>query len=158
MSNQYIKGRYDMADLKMPEINHVVISGNLTRDPLFRKTPNGGSLVTFTIAANKRYRDGNNERKEEVYFIHIFALNRLAETCSQMLKKGYAVLLEGELISRKNSVNSIEVKARRIQFLTRSTGFKNGKKPDIDANDENTDDKKTPSNNEDDKPISLEDD
>ncbi len=28
-----------MADLKMPEINYVIVAGNLTKDPIFRHTP-----------------------------------------------------------------------------------------------------------------------
>lgn len=144
-----------MADLKMPEINYVVLSGNLYRDPVFRKTPNGGSVVNFTIALNKRYRDGNNQRKEERYLINIFALNRLAESCSQMLEQGNAVILEGELISRKNSNNPVEVKARRIQFLSKSSGRKGEKKQLIVTADENAEVETKSSTNEPSKTDSL---
>jgi single-strand DNA-binding protein len=45
-----------MADLKMPELNSVIIAGNLTKDPIFRQTTNGTPVVNFSIASNRRYR------------------------------------------------------------------------------------------------------
>lgn len=112
-----------MADLRMPEINSVVLTGNLTRDPVLKSTQNGSTVVFFTVATNKRYRKYNDERKEEVSFIGVIARNKLAESCANFLKKGSAVLIEGELQSRiwkvdeNNSHTVVELKARRIQFL-----------------------------------------
>jgi single-strand DNA-binding protein len=114
-----------MADLKMPEINTVVLAGNLTRDPVFRKTTNGNSLVTFTVASNRRYRDSANQWQEDVCFIGVIARNKLADSCIKHLKQGYAVLIEGELQSRNWKIDEdhshriVEVKARRIQFLNK---------------------------------------
>ena len=39
-----------MADLKMPEINYVIIAGNLTKDPVFRETNNHTPVVNFSVA------------------------------------------------------------------------------------------------------------
>ena len=51
-----------MAELKMPEINSVVIAGNLTKDPVFRQTNSGGTpVVNFSIACNRRFRDSNHQ-------------------------------------------------------------------------------------------------
>ena len=36
-----------MADLKMPEINYVIVAGNLTKDPIFRQTNNKAPVVNF---------------------------------------------------------------------------------------------------------------
>ena len=114
-----------MADLKMPEINSVVIAGNLTKDPVFRQTTNGTPVANFSIASNRKYRDANNQWQEEVCYVGIVAWNRLAESCTNRLKKGSAVLIDGELQSHsfKNddgfSRNIVEIKARRIQFLNK---------------------------------------
>ena len=114
-----------MADLKMPEINCTIIAGNLTKDPVFRQTTNGTPVVNFTIASNRKYRDASNQWQEEVCYIGIVAWNRLAESCLNRLKKGSAVLIDGELQSHifKNDEgiprNIVEIKARRIQFLNR---------------------------------------
>lgn len=114
-----------MADLKMPEINSVVIAGNLTKDPIFRQTTTGTPVVNFTIACNRRFRDSNNEWQEDVCYVGIVAWNKLAESCRDNLHKSSAVLVDGELQSRTWKLQDgstrtvVEIKARRIQFLNK---------------------------------------
>lgn len=114
-----------MAEFKMPELNSVIIAGNLTKDPVFRQTTNGTPVVNFSIASNRRFRDKNDEWKEDVCYVGIVAWNRLAESCRDKLRKGNAVLVDGELQSRtfKTEEGSnrtvVEIKARRIQFLNK---------------------------------------
>ena len=114
-----------MADLKLPELNCVIIAGNLTKDPVFRQTTNGTPVVNFTIASNRKYRDANNQWQEEVCYVGVVAWNRLAESCLNRLKKGSAVLIDGELQSHifksddGGGRNVVEIKARRIQFLNK---------------------------------------
>ena len=114
-----------MAEFKMPELNSVIIAGNLTKDPIFRQTTNGTPVVNFSVASNRRFRDKNDEWKEDVCYVGIVAWNRLAESCRDKLKKGNAVLVDGELQSRtfktEDGTNRtiVEVKARRIQFLNK---------------------------------------
>lgn len=114
-----------MADLKMPEVNCVIICGNLTKDPIFRNTSNDTLVVNFAIASNRRYKDTSNQWQEDVCYIGVVAWNKLAESCRDKLKKGSAVLVDGELQTRiwknDNGVSRavIEIKARRIQFLNR---------------------------------------
>jgi len=121
-----------MADLRMPDINSVMIVGNLIKDPIFRQTTTGTPVVNFTIASNRKYKDSKGEVKEDVCFIGVVAWYKLAESCYENLKKGSAVLVEGELQSRNWKTedgfnrNVVEIKARRIQFLNRrevSTGI-----------------------------------
>ncbi len=115
-----------MADLKMPEINSVVIAGNLTKDPVFRQTNSGGTpVVNFSIACNRRFRDSNHQWQEDVCYVGVVAWNKLAESCRDNLKKSAAVLVDGELQSRTwkaqdgSSRTVVEIKARRIQFLNK---------------------------------------
>jgi single-strand DNA-binding protein len=114
-----------MAEFKMPELNAVIIAGNLTKDPIFRQTTNGTPVVNFSIASNRRFRDKNDEWKEDVCYVGIVAWNRLAESCRDKLKKGNAVLVDGELQSRTFKTEDgsnrtiVEIKARRIQFLNK---------------------------------------
>jgi single-strand DNA-binding protein len=80
-------------------------------------------VVNLRLAVNRRYKDRNQELKEEVCFINAVVWNKQAETCNQYLRKGSPVLVEGRLQSRswedasgqKRSV--IEVRAERVQFL-----------------------------------------
>ncbi len=133
-----------MADLKMPEVNSVILSGNLTRDPVYRKTTGGASVINFTIAMNKKYRDAANKWQEQVCYIGVVAWNKLAESCGKLLKKGSPVLIDGELQSHyfksENGTGRsvIEVKARRIQFLSKRVlngdGISTGTQADDEVN------------------------
>lgn len=114
-----------MADLKMPELNSIFIAGNLTKDPVYRTTTNGTPVVNFAIAANRKYRDSNSQWQEDVCYVGVVAWNKLAESCNERLKKGNAVLIDGELQSRSwkteegHNRSIVEIKARRIQFLNK---------------------------------------
>jgi len=114
-----------MAELKMPELNCVIIAGNLTKDPVFRQTTNNTPVVNFSIASNRKYKDSSNQWQEDVCYVGIVAWNKLAESCRDRLKKGSAVLIDGELQSRMWKTedgftrNVVEIKARRIQFLNK---------------------------------------
>ena len=125
-----------MADLKMPEINYVIVAGNLTKDPVFRQTTNQTPVVNFSLASNRKYKDSSNQWQEDVCYVGIVAWNKLAESCRDRLKKGSAVLVDGELQSRTwktddgHNRSIVEIKARRIQFLNKrgkiSEGGDNG--------------------------------
>jgi len=114
-----------MAELKMPEINYVIVAGNLTKDPIFRQTTNNTPVVNFSIASNRKYKDSSNQWQEDVCYVGIVAWNKLAESCRDRLKKGSAVLVDGELQSRTwksedgHNRSIVEIKARRIQFLNK---------------------------------------
>lgn len=115
-----------MADLKMPELNSVIIAGNLTKDPIYRTTTNGTPVVNFSVASNRRYRDSKDEWQEDVCYVGVVAWNKLADSCKEKLRKGNACLVEGELQSRTfktekgDSKTIVEIKARRIQFLNKA--------------------------------------
>ena len=131
-----------MAELKMPEINYVIVAGNLTKDPIFRQTTNNTPVVNFSIASNRKYKDSSNQWQEDVCYVGIVAWNKLAESCRDRLKKGSAVLVDGELQSRTwksedgHNRSIVEIKARRIQFLNKR-GKLNGGENGTDNEEEN---------------------
>lgn len=136
-----------MAELKMPEINYVIVAGNLTKDPVSRQTTNQTPVVNFSLASNRRYKDSSNQWQEDVCFVGVVAWNRLAESCRDRLRKGSAVLVDGELQSRSwktedgHNRSIVEIKARRIQFLNKR-GIKddeNGELVDEESTIENSD-------------------
>lgn len=115
-----------MSNLKMPEVNYVIVSGHLTKDPVFHLTnSNKTPVINFYIASHNQYLDSKSVQRDEVSHIGIVAWNKLAEKCRLRLKKGSAVLVDGELQSRnwKNEEGfnrcTVEVKAKRIQFLNK---------------------------------------
>jgi len=109
-----------MADLKMPEINRVQIAGNLTRDPEVREVGNGKTVCKIGIAHNRKYGE-----REEVLYINVTCWDKTAEWCSQHLKKGYPVYVEGQLRQNEwqdkqsgETRRTIEINAQRIQQLS----------------------------------------
>lgn len=81
-------------------LNKVMLIGNLTRDPELRYTPQGTAVCTFGLATNRTWTTESGEKKEDAEFHNIVAWNKLAEICSQLLKKGRKVFLEGRLSTR----------------------------------------------------------
>jgi single-strand DNA-binding protein len=84
--------------------NHIVLVGRLTRDPEIRYVANGNAVTSFSIAVNRRTKQG-----DEAMFVDIVAWDspgrKLAEICNTYLRKGMNVLVEGRL-----SIRSYETK------------------------------------------------
>jgi single-strand DNA-binding protein len=116
-----------MANTKLPSLNKVIIVGNLIRDPELRYTSGGVPVVNFKIASNKKYKDNLGMYKEDVCYVGVVAWLDLAQSCSEYLRKGSAVLVEGELRSRikenedGSKRNYVEIKAFHVQFLDKRT-------------------------------------
>ncbi|MFA5145548.1 MAG: single-stranded DNA-binding protein [Candidatus Omnitrophota bacterium] len=114
----------------MANFNKVFLMGNLTKDPELRYTPQGTAVLNLRLAVNRKFRNKNQELKEETCFITAVVWNKQAEVCNQYLHKGSSVFIEGGLQSRswedtagqKRSV--IEVRAERVQFLGSPGGAK----------------------------------
>jgi len=109
-------------------LNHVVLIGNLTRDPELRYIGSGQAVTTFSIAVNRSYNSQAGEKKEEVTFLRIVTWGKRAEVCNEYLKKGSPVCVEGRLQSRTweaqdgSKRSTVEVVASNVQFLNRGTG------------------------------------
>ncbi|MFQ6002257.1 MAG: single-stranded DNA-binding protein [Candidatus Zixiibacteriota bacterium] len=116
-----------MANTRLPSLNKVIIVGNLVRDPELRYTSGGVPVVNFKIASNKKYKDNLGMYKEDVCYVGVVAWQDLAQNCSEYLRKGSAVLVEGELRSRTkenedgSKRNYLEIKAFQVQFLDKRT-------------------------------------
>lgn len=81
-------------------LNKVLLIGNLTRDPELRYTPSGAAVCTFGLATNRVYTSSDGTKKEETEFHKVVSWNKLGELCSQLLKKGRKVYVEGRLSTR----------------------------------------------------------
>lgn len=81
-------------------LNKVLLIGNLTRDPELRYTPSGAAVCSFGLATNRTYVSSDGTKKEETEFIKIVSWNKLAELCSQLLRKGRKVYVDGRMQTR----------------------------------------------------------
>lgn len=103
-------------------VNQVILLGNLTRDPELRQTPNGQSVVSFSLALNRAYKDQSGEWQEATDFIDVVAWGPLAERVAQYVTKGRRVLVQGRLQSRSweqdgQKRSKVEVLASDVTFL-----------------------------------------
>ena len=100
--------------------NLVVLTGRLTADPELKTTSNGTSVVSFSIAVDRRYRTGEERQTD---FINIVAWRSSAEFISKYFKKGSLIGIEGSIQTRKytdkngNNRTAFEVVANNVQFV-----------------------------------------
>ena len=81
----------------MPNLNKVMLMGNLTRDPEIKYTPKGTAIAAFTIATNRKYTLETGEKREEVTFVDVEAYGKQAEVIGEYVKKGRPIYAEGRL-------------------------------------------------------------
>lgn len=103
--------------------NKIVLVGNLTRDPEIRYIQSGAAVTKFSLAINRRSKQG-----DETMFIDVVAWDKLGEICNTYLKKGMSTLVEGRLSIRNYETKegekrkSIEVVATEMQMLDSKGG------------------------------------
>jgi len=102
---------------------HVVIVGNLGRDPEMRYTPSGVPVTTFSVAVSKRWKSQDGEMHEKTTWFRVTAWRKLAELCNQYLSKGRQVLVEGEVEASAwkgqdgEPRATLELTANNVRFL-----------------------------------------
>jgi len=117
-----------MTELKLPEINRVMLSGRLTRDPEPRFAADGTAVTSFTLAFHRRYRARDGRYAEQTGYATVMAYQRLAEVCGQYLRKGSAALVEGRLQMREWTTRQggkqqrLEIRADAVHFLEKNPG------------------------------------
>lgn len=107
----------------MRGFSKAIITGNLTRDPELRTTPNGSSVCSFSVAVNRVYRDSNGEQKEDVSFIDCSAWGKLGEMIGQYAKKGAGVLVSGRLDQRSWEDKNSGQKRSRVEIVVEDFNF-----------------------------------
>ena len=81
----------------MPALNRVQLIGRLGKDPESKFTPTGKKVTHFSVAISNRWKSREGDAKEYTEWVHIEAWGRLGEVCSEYLKKGSLVFMEGRL-------------------------------------------------------------
>ena len=105
-------------------INRVVLTGNLTRDPELRSTPSGTAICGLRIASNTRRKDGQTgEWVDKPNYFDITIFGAQGENCARFLSKGRPVAVDGRLEWREftdkdgNKRQAIDIVADAVQFL-----------------------------------------
>jgi single-strand DNA-binding protein len=86
-----------MGDLRMPDINTVILAGRLTRDPESKIIGDNISLCTLGLAVSKKFKTKAGDLKEETIFVDVTCWRGTADWVALHLKKGYPVMVSGRL-------------------------------------------------------------
>jgi len=114
-------------------INRVVLTGNLTRDPELRSTGGGTPVCSLRIASNTRRKNqttGDWEDKPNFFDVTVWGAQ--GENCARFLAKGRPVAVDGRLEWREwqdkegNKRQSVDIIADSVQFLGSREGSENG--------------------------------
>ena len=105
----------------MADINRVVLVGRLTRDAELKYTATGQAVCKFSVAVNRRRKNGDQWEEEASYF-DVVVWGRSGESLNQYLLKGKAVGIDGELRQDRwqqdgQNRSKVEIVASNIQLL-----------------------------------------
>jgi single-strand DNA-binding protein len=109
------------------DINKVVLIGRLVRDADLKYTKAGSPVSKFSIACNKKRKQGE-DWVDEVNYFDIVLWGRTAESLNQYLLKGKQIAIDGELKQERwqdrgagNNRSKVTVTALNIQLLGSGT-------------------------------------
>jgi len=114
-------------------INRVVMTGNLTRDPELRSTPSGTSVCSLRLACNTRRKDASGEWVDKPNYFDITVWGAQGENCATYLSKGRPVAVDGRLEWREwedketgAKRQATDIIADSVQFLGSRDSAENG--------------------------------
>jgi single-strand DNA-binding protein len=110
----------------MADFNHVILIGRLTRDAEFKYITNGQAICKFSVAVNRKKKQGD-QWVDEANFFDVTLWGRQAESLNQYLQKGKQVAVEGELRQDRweqdgQNRSKVEIVANNIQLLGGNSG------------------------------------
>jgi single-strand DNA-binding protein len=105
-------------------INRVILTGNLTRDPELRSLPSGMSVCSLRIAVNTRRKDNaSGEWVDKPNYFSITVWGAQGENCARYLAKGRPIAVDGRLEWREwtdkadTKHSTVDIIADSVQFL-----------------------------------------
>ena len=108
-------------------MNKVIIIGRNTKDIELRTTQGGTSVVEFSIAVKRTFKNANGEYESD--FFNCIAFSKLADTISRYVKKGDQVGIEGRLQTR-NYTNKEGKKVYVTEIIVENVEFLQNKRTD----------------------------
>jgi len=110
--------------LAASNVNVVVITGNLTRDPELRHTGGGTAVCELRVAVNSRRKDGNTgEWMDKPNYFDVVVWGAQGENCATYLQKGRPVAIEGRLDWREWEAKEGGGKRQAVQIIANTVQF-----------------------------------
>lgn len=115
-------------------MNKALLIGRLTKEPEIRHTQNGATVVSYTLAVNRRIQTPG---QPDADFISCVAWNKTADLMAQYLHKGSLIGVEGRIQTRSydnqqgQRVYVTEIFTESIQFLESKNSTSSNDQPDI---------------------------
>ncbi len=115
-------------------VNVVVITGNLTKDPELRHTGGGTPVCELRVAVNSRRKDGQSGQwVDKPNYFDVVVWGAQGENCANYLNKGRPVAVEGRLDWREweakeggGKRQAVQIVANSVQFLGSRDGSGSG--------------------------------
>ena len=105
-------------------VNVVVITGNLTKDPDLRSTGGGTSVCEMRVAVNSRRKDGSTgEWVDKPNYFNVVVFGAQGDNCANYLSKGRPVAVEGRLDWREWEAKDGSGKRQAVQIIANSVQF-----------------------------------
>lgn len=105
-------------------VNVVVITGNLTRDPELRSTGGGTSVCEMRVAVNSRRKNGQTGQWEDkANYFDVVVFGAQADNCAQYLQRGRPVAVEGRLDWREWEAKDGSGKRQAVQVIANTVQF-----------------------------------
>jgi single-strand DNA-binding protein len=104
-------------------INRVIVTGNLTRDPELRSLPSGTAVCSLRVACNTRRKGQSGEWEDKPNYFDVTVWGAQGENCAKFLSKGRPVAIDGRLEWREwenqegQKRQAIDIVADSVQFL-----------------------------------------
>lgn len=115
----------------MRSYNHVVLVGNVVRDPELRSLQNGTSVATLSLAVSESRKDADGNWIEDTSYFDVTVWGRSAEVVNSYAKKGSPVLVSGRLKQDTweqdgQRRSKVKIVADTVNLLTFGGGNGNG--------------------------------
>jgi single-strand DNA-binding protein len=105
-------------------INRVVLTGNLTKDPELRNLPSGTAVCSLRIATNTRRKDQSGEWVDKANYFDVTVWGAQGENVARFCAKGRPIAVDGRLEYREwqdkdtgKTRSAVEIVADSVQFL-----------------------------------------
>ena len=111
----------------MANINRVVVSGNLTRDPELRQLAGGNSVCKLRIAVNTRKKDRDtNQWSDHPNYFDVTVWGGQGENVAKYLQRGSGLIVDGRLEWREWDAQD-GTKRQAVEIIAENTQFMGGR-------------------------------